>query len=123
MNRDSCYAFYGSLRQGMYNYKRYQKHLNYLFTENLSGFNLYALERYPIAVKTNSSADTIKVEVMQIIDPIIENEIHQLEMKAGYYYEEVFVGGLLAGIYLFHENGKSPLVPGGDWVQFFGQQV
>ena len=117
MNKHSCYAFYGSLRQGMYNHQIFEQHLHYLFTENLAGFRLYALERYPIAVKSESIRDVIKVEIFQVTDAETENKIHRLELNAGYYYDEVLVRGVLAGIYLFQKSGNHLLVPGGDWVQ------
>ena len=121
MNKDSCYAFYGSLRQGLYNHVRFQNHLTYLSTEIVSGFRLYALEYYPIAVKSNQSSDLITVEIMRITDPKTEIEIHQLELTAGYYYEDIEVRGITVGIYLFQENQNKPLVSGGDWVQFLNQ--
>ena len=62
------------------------------------------------------------MEVMRITNPEKESEIHNLELHAGCYYDEVVIQGTVAGIYLFHEIGKHPLVVGGDWVKFFGQK-
>lgn len=121
MNKDSCYAFYGSLRLGMYNHARFQNGLTYLSTEMVPGFRLYALEHYPIAVKSNPS-DNIIVELMRITTPKIENEIHQLELSAGYYYEDIEVRGITVGIYLFRENQNRLHIPAGDWVKFLKQK-
>lgn len=121
MNKNSCYAFYGSLRKGMYNHIRFGN-LEYLFTEKLAGYKLYALERYPIAIKTNVPSDTITVEVTRVSNPATENEIHQLELNAGYYYDEVTVRGISVGIYLFHDQGTFPEVPQGDWVTYFSEK-
>src|SRR5689334_17457258 len=115
MNKDSCYAFYGSLRLGMYNHGRFQNHLTYLSTEIVPGFKLYALEHYPIAVKSNQQKDRITVEIMHIADPKTEIEIHQLELTAGYYYEDIEVRGITVGIYLFKENQTYPHIASGDW--------
>lgn len=121
MNKDSCYAFYGSLRQGMYNHARFQNDLTFLSTEIVPGFKLYALERYPIAVKSNQSSDLIIVELMRITNPKNEIEIHLLELTAGYYYEDIEVSGITVGIYLFKENQNYPHIPTGDWVEFLKQ--
>jgi gamma-glutamylcyclotransferase (GGCT)/AIG2-like uncharacterized protein YtfP len=121
MNKNSCYAFYGSLRQGMFNHTRFGN-FEFLFTEKLAGYKLYALERYPIAVKTNEPSDVITIEVMRITHPQTENEIHQLELNAGYYYDEVMVRGISIGIYLFHESNGLPHVPHGDWVKFWNEK-
>jgi gamma-glutamylcyclotransferase (GGCT)/AIG2-like uncharacterized protein YtfP len=121
MNKNSCYAFYGSLRQGMYNHERFGN-FEFLFTEKLHGYKLYALERYPIAVATHNPIDVITIEVMRVTNPITENEIHQLELNAGYYYDEVPVRGISVGIYLFHESSNYPLVPHGDWVKFWAEK-
>jgi gamma-glutamylcyclotransferase (GGCT)/AIG2-like uncharacterized protein YtfP len=129
MNKNSRYAFYGSLRKGMYNYLRFEKHLTFLYSEEISGFQLYALEQYPAAIKTNDSIDTIKVEVMRVTNPAVETQIHELELSVGYYYDEVMIRDEMIGIYLFHrkEGGSlkssRPLVADGDWVQFLGKQA
>lgn len=121
MNKNSCYAFYGSLRQGMYNHIRFGN-LEYLFTEKLAGYKLYALERYPIAVQTNVPSDVIIIEAMRVTHPTTENEIHQLELNAGYYYDEVIVRGISVGIYLFHDAGSNAEVPYGDWVKYLSEK-
>ena len=120
MNPQSNYAFYGSLRRGMVNYKRYAKGLKFLFQEAIPGYQLYEMEHYPYAVKTGSPADFITVEVFEITDPAIERAIHQLELSVGYYYDEVMIHQKQIGIYLFRDRGQERLVKGGDWVQFFG---
>jgi gamma-glutamylcyclotransferase (GGCT)/AIG2-like uncharacterized protein YtfP len=121
MNKNSCYAFYGSLRQGMYNHDRFGN-LECLFTEKLAGFKLFALERYPIAVATHNPAHIITIEVTRVIHRNTENEIHQLELNAGYYYDEVTVRGITVGIYLFHNSGTYTWVPHGDWVRYWNEK-
>lgn len=121
MNKNSCYAFYGSLRQGMYNHTHFGN-LECLFTEKLSGFKLFALERYPIAIATNNADDCITIEVTRVTNRKSENEIHQLELNAGYYYDEVTVRGITVGIYLFHDAGKNIEIPHGDWVRYWHEK-
>src|SRR6266516_2276198 len=103
MTKVPYYAFYGSLRQGMYNHERFKSHLEYQFREPVGGFNLHALARYPVAVKSDSENDRIVVEVFKITDVETENKIHQIEIDAGYYFEEINVREISARIYLFHD--------------------
>ena len=101
----------------MYNHIRFGN-IEFLFTEKLAGFKLYALERYPFAIKTNEPSDSIIIEVAHITNAQTENEIHQLELSAGYYYDEVAVRGISVGIYLFQNSDHHTWVPHGDWVKF-----
>lgn len=119
MNPDSIYAFYGSLRQGMSNHRRFERGMTHLFTEKLPGFVLYAKRFYPYAVKSTNPHDTIVAEVYQVKNPRTERAIHELELSVGYYYDEVLIRGHRAGIYLFEKPGPEPLVKDGDWVKFF----
>ena len=114
------YAFYGSLRRGMMYYEVYKDGLEYLFSTELEGFKLYALRDYPFAVRTNQPKDLIHVEVFKISQPEIERSIHELELGVGYYYDEIKVNSITAGIYLFHQPENYPEVKGGDWVKSFG---
>ena len=122
MNINSLYAFYGSLRRGMMYYEVYKRGLEYQFSAQLDGFKLYALEEYPFAVKTNNGSDSIVVEVFKIVNPETEKDIHELELGVGYYYDEVVINSVTAGIYLYEESGNYQEVKGGDWVKFFGHR-
>jgi gamma-glutamylcyclotransferase (GGCT)/AIG2-like uncharacterized protein YtfP len=120
MNPDRLYAFYGSLRKGMLNHRRYASGLDFLYQESITGYRLYAMDDYPYAVKTGNKTDIAVVEVFRIVDPEIERAIHDLELSVGYYYDEVAIRGKRTGIYLFKSVGPEPLVENGDWVKFFG---
>lgn len=122
MNKEHLYAFYGSLRKGMSNHRRYRNGLEFLFTESIAGYKLYALPGYPYAVKTGSPGDVLTLEVHRAIHPATERAIHDLEISVGYFYDEVIVRGHMVGIYLFEKAGTEPLVEGGDWVTFFGSR-
>ena len=117
MKNAFTYAFYGSLRRDMYNHEFYKSDLEYQFIERLSGFRLYSLTRYPVAVKTGLTEDRITVEIFRITNPETENKIHQLEIGAGYYLDETVVRGVNAGIFLFRDPQDYQLVSGGDWVK------
>ena len=120
MNSSATYAFYGSLRRGMINYLEFETALQFLYQDILSGYQMYAMENFPYAVKTDNPSDLITVEVFRIINPDVERSIHRLEMTEGYYYDEVKIRDTNTGIYLFRSPGSDPLVKSGDWVNFFG---
>ena len=122
MNINSLYAFYGSLRMGMVNYEAYKHALDYQFSAKLRGFKLYAMKEFPFAVRTNNHDDSILVEVFKITRQAAEKSIHELELGIGYYYDEVNLNSVTAGIYLFSSPGNYSEVKGGDWVEFFGSR-
>jgi gamma-glutamylcyclotransferase (GGCT)/AIG2-like uncharacterized protein YtfP len=120
MNTHSTYAFYGSLRRGMINYKDFESSLDFLFQDIIAGYRIYAMEDYPYAIKTGNPSDLIVVEVFKISNRDVESSIHELELGVGYVYDEVEIRGQNAGIYIFEKAGAETLVKSGDWVQFFG---
>jgi gamma-glutamylcyclotransferase (GGCT)/AIG2-like uncharacterized protein YtfP len=105
----------------MYNHTHFGN-LECLFTEKIAGYKLFALERYPIAVQTHDPNDSITVEVTRVTNHTTENEIHQLELNAGYYYDEIIIRGITVGIYLFHDGGLNPEITHGDWVRYWQEK-
>jgi gamma-glutamylcyclotransferase (GGCT)/AIG2-like uncharacterized protein YtfP len=120
MTGTNLFAFYGSLRKGMENFKAYQSDLKYLKTRRIAGFELYALEEYPYAVKTDVFSQMLVVEVFEIEDQRVAETIHQMELEAGYIFELIEVDGEKVGIYLFEQSEGDSKVESGDWVEFFG---
>ena len=120
MNARSTYAFYGSLRRGMSNYRYFEKGLEFRFLDVVLGYGLHALEEYPYAVRTGNPTDELTVEVFKVTDPAIEQAIHELETEVGYCYNEIVLRNETVGIYLFEKAGTEPFVKGGDWIKFFG---
>jgi gamma-glutamylcyclotransferase (GGCT)/AIG2-like uncharacterized protein YtfP len=121
MNSNATYAFYGSLRRGMSNYKIYEPALEYINTVRLPGFRLYALPNYPFAVRSADQKDVIVAELFKVTSNEVEHHIHSLELRVGYYYDEVSIEGMNVGIYLYESVENHPLVEHGDWVHFFGR--
>jgi gamma-glutamylcyclotransferase (GGCT)/AIG2-like uncharacterized protein YtfP len=103
----------------MSNYREFEASLEFLFQEIISGYQLYAMEEYPYAIRTGDPTDLITVEVFKVTNPSVESSIHKLEMGVGYYYDEVLIRGNAVGIYLYKNIGRETLVKTGDWVQFF----
>jgi gamma-glutamylcyclotransferase (GGCT)/AIG2-like uncharacterized protein YtfP len=121
------FAFYGSLRRGMVLHQRFREHLHYRFSARLSGYEMrvhgpyptdqYPLPAYPVVAHGHGE---ITVEVTEITSADIAREIVHLELRAGYRCEAIRIDNLEVGIFLFPESPNLPLVPSGDWVQFFG---
>lgn len=116
MNKSGRYAFYGTLRQGMENHSFYGKGMVFLESVLLRGYRLYSLGDYPYAVKSNTGS--IVADLYQIKDAKICKSIHQMELNAGYYYEEIIIASQSFGIYLFmHASPADEEIKSGDWVK------
>lgn len=121
------FAFYGSLRRGMALHQQFHASLHYRFSARLPGFVMrvhgpypteqYALPAYPVVSRGTGE---ITVEVTEVTNTDIAREIFTLEISAGYRCETISAGRENVGIFLFPESPNLPLVPSGDWVQFFG---
>lgn len=122
MNKDSLYAFYGSLRRGMSNYELYKEALEYQFSARLKGFKLYSRGQYPCVIKSNVT-DSVVVEVFQVINLDFEIQIHNLEMGEGYIYEEIGIDEKKVGMYVYENSENFQEVIEGDWVTFFRNRV
>lgn len=122
MNRDSLYAFYGTLRRGMENHHLLGSGAQYLQTVKLPGYKLYSLVEYPYAVKTGNRSDGITAELFYLPDLSIQHTIHEMELEVGYYYHEVPVEGKMVGIYLFHAPAPDDIrITSGDWARYIVQ--
>ena len=116
MNRNSQYAFYGSLMMGMENYVLYGKHLKFLRTVQLEGFRMFTLKQYPYVIRSNDFNHRIAAELYKVIDPKTEQSIHEMELEEGYIFSEVDIAGDKFGIYLFDNHVvDSAEVINGDW--------
>src|SRR5690606_33860206 len=122
MNKDGLFAFYGTLRQGVENHLVYQHGMKLLQTVTLAGYKLYSLGEYPYAVFSGHSHHTIITEVYHVHDSQVALAIHNMEIEAGYYYQEIEVGLQHVGIYLFDVAGlHDDEIPSGDWVRHVSQ--
>lgn len=120
MNKNHLYAFYGSLRKGMYNYEHFKDGMEYIQTVEISGFQLFSLGSYPCVIRTDDSKDKLTIDLFTVTGAM-EGRIHRMEVGAGYGYDEVEVNGRTFGIYTYDHSALSRLkerrVPGGDWVK------
>ena len=116
MNRDSQYAFYGSLMMGMENYPLYEKHLKFLGKVQLEGFKMFSLKQYPYVIRTHSPNHKIVAELYKVTDLETEQSIHKMELEEGYIFSEVDVADNKFGIYVFESQvNNSAQVINGDW--------
>ena len=120
MGETDLFAFYGSLRKGMSNYKTYQHYLEYVSTNRLTGYAMYALTEYPYAVHSAKLSDSMVIEIYRIKNEAVKEKIYHLELDAGYIFDQIEIEGKTVGIYLFREPGNDPKVISGDWVEFYG---
>lgn len=120
MDSEVLYAFYGSLRRGMKNHKVFEPALDYQFSVRLKNFKMYALESFPFVVRTDAELDSIVAEVFRVNDKNAQQNIHLLEMREGYFCDEVVINGKRVSIYVYKNAENYPEVLGGDWVKFFG---
>lgn len=116
MNGYGRYAFYGTLRQGMEYNSLYGSGMTCLQSVSLNGYRLFSLGDYPYAVP--SSAGSIVADLYEV-DREIAATIHEMEIEAGYYYDEIIINSRTFGIYLFAEPGSGDVeIRSGDWVDY-----
>lgn len=111
------YAFYGSLRQGMGN-SPMLKDTEFVKEGRVKGFKLLSLGAYPYIVKSDNENDTVIVEVLKVPNKTVEENVHWMEIGAGYTREVVDVEGTKAYIYTKPTAGNHPVVEDGDWVNY-----
>lgn len=122
MNKDGLYAFYGTLRIGMENYVLFERGMKFLEKVVLNGFRLISLGEYPYAIKSPNPDHVITAELFQLEDSTARL-IHEMELEAGYYYDELRIGRNKYGIYLFSEaNPFDEEITSGDWVSFVARR-
>ena len=119
MNKDSQYAFYGSLMMGMENHRVYGKHLEFLGKVQLTGFRMFALAEYPYVIRSSGPEYKIVAELYKVIDTKTEQSINEMELEEGYIFSEVDVADNKFGIYIFESIvNNSAEVVSGDWRSF-----
>lgn len=121
MEETELFAFYGSLRRGMDNYKDFKATLEFVTITRISGFELYSLGTYPYAVRSDDKSSTLVIEIFRVKSPAARLAIHELEIGAGYFFELIDIDRQKVGIYLFERPGDDPRVENGDWVSFYGK--
>ncbi|HEY5692500.1 MAG TPA: gamma-glutamylcyclotransferase family protein [Cyclobacteriaceae bacterium] len=121
MEETELFAFYGSLRRGMDNYKDFKAALEFVGITRISGYDLYSLGTYPYALRSDDKTSTLVIEIFKVKSPVARLAIHEMEVEAGYIFELIDIEDKKVGIYLFERPGDDPRVENGDWVSFYGK--
>jgi gamma-glutamylcyclotransferase (GGCT)/AIG2-like uncharacterized protein YtfP len=118
MNKDGLYVFYGTLRLSMENHTFYADGMNYIDTVTLPGYRLISLGDYPYAVATGDLSNKIKAELFRLNEQQAK-AIYEMELEAGYYYEDIQIGQKKYGIFLFSQvNPDDEEISSGDWEEY-----
>ncbi len=113
------YLFYGTLRTGMSNYQHFREELVSNGKIVLSGFKLFSKKNYPYAIISDTRADTIVAEKIEVLSIETQRAIYKLEIEAGYYYDELLIDHQKFGIFLYSQrNRNDPQIIDGDWVNY-----
>ena len=116
---------YGSLRKGLYNYKRLLSKCEHMTTARISGFKLYELcSSYPGAVYTDSEDDVLTVEAFSVS----HSKLRELDALEGHptFYKRIKISvdldedqTIKGWIYCIPEKSveSCPVIESGDWVE------
>lgn len=119
-NKIKC-AFYGSLRKPMYNYIKFlqtygQQSMFYKKTITIDGYELYDLGSYP-GIKDAKPSKKIVVDLFEISEDVY-NSIHDMEIQAGFYEDDIIVDEFSYKIFPYAGRiCERSLVISGDWVK------
>lgn len=109
---------YGTLKMGFYNHNRFgfdQKSF-YWGEAVLKGALMYDLGSYPCIVLTGKENDLVHGELYEIFDSSCDNNIHNMEVGAGYRKELVDINGISTAVYVYNEiHSGARLIEKGLW--------
>ena len=119
------FAFYGSLRAGMYNYSHWSEDLKFIETIRISGkygrggFIMKDFGPYPMCIESVLPADSIVVDLMEVEDQRVAESIDRMERGAGYVPITITHNNIDYTMYIY-ENDLPELrrVEGGDWNKY-----
>jgi len=114
---------YGSLRNGEYNFDRFQSiygedNFKYVRTTTIKGFEIYDLGSYPGLRISDNPDSTVVVDILEV-NPDAYHSIYRMEIGARYTLASVKdeETGDMYEIYLYnYEEGD--LVENGDWSEY-----
>ncbi len=123
--KEMIMALYGSLREGLYNSRRFDlpTRSEFLGTVRIEGYALYSLGPYPAVYP--SKGDSVLAEVRKFSGKQqleIAKSIDYMELFGGYHreYVNLEIGGqkLRAIIYVYDDEPGTEKVESGDWVEY-----
>ena len=123
-------ALYGSLRNGLYNNRRFdlQNKSEFLGTTKVEGYALYSLGPYPGIYPSENSSVIVEVRKFSGKQQLeVAKSIDYMELFGGYHREYVDLeieGQKIKGfIYVYDEKPESEIIQHGDWARYLQEQV
>lgn len=122
-------ALYGSLRNGLYNNRRFdlQNKSEFLGTAKIEGYALYSLGPYPGIYPSEDSLVIVEVRRFSGKQQLeVAKSIDYMELFGGYHREYVNLeieGQKIKGfIYVYDQKPESEIIEHGDWVYYLKEQ-
>jgi gamma-glutamylcyclotransferase (GGCT)/AIG2-like uncharacterized protein YtfP len=122
-------ALYGSLRNGLYNYQRFdlQNRSEFLGMTKVKGYALYSLGPYPGIYPSESSfvvAEVRRFSGKQQLE--VAKSIDYMELFGGYHRDSVDLEienkKIRGFIYVYDEKPETGKIEHGDWVHYLREQ-
>ena len=120
---DMVMALYGSLRNGLYNYRRFDLHnrSEFLGVTKIRGYALYSLGPYPGIYPSEESFVVAEVRRFSGKEQLeVAKSIDYMELFGGYHREyvdlEIEDQQIRGFIYVYDEKPETEKIEHGDWV-------
>lgn len=122
-------ALYGSLRNGLYNYKRFdlQNKSEFLGMTKVKGYALYSLGPYPGIYPSEESfviAEVCRFSGKEQVE--VAKSIDYMELFGGYHreYVDLEIGDrkIRGFIYVYDEKPETEKIEHGDWVHYLSEK-
>jgi gamma-glutamylcyclotransferase (GGCT)/AIG2-like uncharacterized protein YtfP len=122
---DMVMALYGSLRSGLYNYRRFnlQNRSEFLGVTKIRGYALYSLGPYPGIYPSKESFVVAEVRRFSGKEQVeVAKSIDYMELFGGYHREyvdlEIDNRKIRGFIYVYDEKPEAEKIEHGDWVHY-----
>ncbi|KKG11688.1 hypothetical protein EO98_08200 [Methanosarcina sp. 2.H.T.1A.6] len=121
-------ALYGSLRNGLYNSRRFdlQNRSEFLGTTKVSGYALYSLGPYPGIYPSEGCSVVAEVRRFSGKQLEIAKSIDYMELFGGYHREyvdlEIENQKIRGFIYVYDEKPEAEIIGHGDWTHYLKEK-
>ena len=126
---DMIMALYGSLRNGLYNYRRFdlQNKSEFLGMTKVKGYALYSLGPYPGIYPSEESFVVAEVRRFSGKEQLeVAKSIDYMELFGGYHreYVDLEIGNrkIRGFIYVYDEKPETEKIKHGDWVYYLSEK-
>lgn len=122
-------ALYGSLRNGLYNNRRFDlpNRSEFLGTTRISGYALYSLGPYPAVYPSENCSVVTEVRKFSGKQQLeVAKSIDYMELFGGYHreYVDLEIGRqkIRGFIYVYDEKPETEKIEHGDWVHYLREK-